>query len=66
MTAAKALPRGDRQRRVRYQILRREHLAILDRYDLDEATALRILEWGTQGHWPTQDPKDRARSDPGG
>jgi hypothetical protein len=63
MTAAKALPRGDRQRQVRYQVFRRERQAVLDRYDLDEATALRILDWGKQGDWPTEDPKDPARSD---
>ena len=64
MTAAKALPRGERQSRVRNQVFRRERQAILDRYDLDEATASRILAWGEQGLWPTRDPKDTARSDP--
>jgi hypothetical protein len=34
---------GDRQRQVRFQIYRRERQTILDRYDLDGATALRIL-----------------------
>ena len=63
MTAAKVLPRGDRQRQVRYQVFRRERQAILDRYDLDETTALRILDWGKQGDWPTQNPKDTASSD---
>ncbi len=63
MAAAKALPRGDRQRQVRYQVFRRERQATLDRYDLDEATVLRILEWGKQGDWPTQAPKDTARSE---
>jgi hypothetical protein len=64
MTAAKALPKGDRQRQVRYHVFRHEHQAILDRYDLDEATALRILDWGKQGGWPSQDPKATATSGP--
>lgn len=51
MTAAKALPRGDRQRQVRYHVFRHEQQAVLDRYELDEATALRILDWGKQGDW---------------
>ncbi len=57
LTAAKALPRGDRQRQVRYHVFRSEHRAVLDRYDLDEATALRILDWGKQGGWPTGAPE---------
>ena len=61
-TAAKALPRGNRQRQVRYHVFRVEHQAVLHRYDLDEATALRILDWGKHGDWPTRDPKDEATS----
>ena len=58
--AAKARSQGDRQHRVLRRAYLREHRVVLDRYDLDEATALRILDWGKQGDWPTQDPKDAA------
>jgi hypothetical protein len=61
--AAEAVPSRARQRQLRYQVFRRERQAILDRYDLDEVTALRILDWGELGNWPTQDPKDTTRSD---
>jgi hypothetical protein len=56
--AARALPKGNRQRQVRNRVFRREYQTVLDRYDLDEATALRILDWGKQGQWPSQDHKD--------
>lgn len=62
-TASRARPQKDRQRRLRQQVFRREHQAILDRYDLDESTALRILVWGEAGDWPTQDPEAPAKSD---
>ena len=52
MAAAKGLPKGARQRRLRYQVYQRERQLILDRYELDDATALRIIEWGNQGEWP--------------
>ncbi len=64
MNAAKALPRGDRQRLVRYHVYRREHQAVLDRYELDEATALRILDWGKEGDWPTRETKKAATTNP--
>jgi hypothetical protein len=52
--AAGALPKGERQRRVRSGMLQQEHQAVLDRYNLDEATAGRILDWGRRGHWATE------------
>jgi hypothetical protein len=61
--AAAGLPRGVRQRQVRYGVLQRERQAVLARYELDEATAVRILDWGKRGDWPTQDPKEAAESD---
>ena len=53
----------DRQRLLRQQVFQREHQAVLDRYGLDDTTALRILDWGRQGDWPTQVPDDAAKSD---
>jgi hypothetical protein len=61
-TAAQAVSRRDRQRQVHFRVFRREHRAVLDRYGLDEATALRILEWGKQGGWPVEEPEGGARS----
>ena len=62
--AAAALARGVRQRQVRYRVLDAQRQAVLDRYELDGATAVRILDWGKRGDWPTQDPKEAAKSDP--
>ena len=63
-TASGSRSRGDRQRQLRYQVYRRERQAILDRYDLDEATALRILDWGKQAGWSTEAPCKVAKSAP--
>ena len=63
MVAARSESKGDRQRQVRYRVFRRERQAILDRYELDEATVLKILEWGKQGDWQAQDPQDAARAE---
>lgn len=62
--AAAALPRGVRQRQVRYRVFESERQAVLNRYELDGATAVRILDWGKRGDWPTEDPKEAAKSDP--
>jgi hypothetical protein len=64
MNAAEALPRSNRQRLVRYRVFRQEHQAVLDRYELDEATALRILAWGKEGNWPTKSPTDSGTFEP--
>ena len=61
--AAAALPRGVRQRQVRYRVFESERQAVLNRYELDGATAVRILDWGKRGDWPTHDPKEAAKSD---
>jgi ribosomal protein L24 len=57
--AARTLPKGNAKRQGRYnQVFQRELKPILDRYNLDEATASRILDWGRAGDWPTGEPKD--------
>ncbi len=57
--AARTLPKGNAKRQSRYdQVFQRELKPILDRYDLDEATASRIIDWGRAGDWPTEEPKD--------
>jgi hypothetical protein len=61
-TAARAMPKGSPQRQLRYRIFRRELEAVLNRYDLDEATAFHILDWGKEGDWPIEDPKDAVKA----
>jgi hypothetical protein len=57
--AARTLPKGNAKRQGRYdQVFRRELKPILDRYDLDEVTAYRIIDWGKAGDWPTEEPQD--------
>jgi hypothetical protein len=60
MTAARGLTK--RKRQSHYRAFRHELQIVLDRYALDEATALRILDWGRQGNWPTQNPNDSAKA----
>ena len=62
-TVARTMPTMDRQQQVRFRIFRRELESVLDRYDLDEATAFRILDWGKAGDWPIEDTKDAAKGD---
>jgi hypothetical protein len=60
--AALMFPPGKQRSRGRYRTFRREFEAVLDRYDLDEVTAFRILDWGKKGGWPSQGPKDEAKA----
>jgi hypothetical protein len=61
--AARTLPKGNAKRQSRYdQVFRRELKPILDRYDLDETTAYRIIDWGRAGDWLTEEPKETPKA----
>jgi hypothetical protein len=62
MAAARAASSRERRRGIRYRVFRREQQAVLERYRLDEPTAMRILEWGKLSGWPTDEPGHEARS----
>jgi hypothetical protein len=60
-SAAQIMPTRDLQRQARSRIFRRGLESVLIRYDLDEATAFRILDWGKAGDWPVENSRDPAK-----